>query len=126
MLAVANCYLMAIPRSEFQPGFSAGLFSFMVREIVDWFTALTVRASHLMRYKVKSIAALQIALGGLPDKMRVEVDPGIQVSAKTVRELRKMTAWPENLAVTTPQERHADSAVKISRLTVATRTAPKT
>jgi hypothetical protein len=37
-----------------------------------------------------------------------------------------MTAWLENLAVTTPQERHADSAVKISRLTVATRTAPKT
>ena len=29
MLAVANCYLMAIPRSEFQPGFSAGLFFFI-------------------------------------------------------------------------------------------------
>jgi hypothetical protein len=32
------------------------------------------------------------------------------VSAKTVGELRKVTAWPETLAVTTPQERHADSA----------------
>ena len=30
-----------------------------------------------MRYKAKSIAALQLALGSLPDKMRVEVDPGI-------------------------------------------------
>jgi hypothetical protein len=29
----------------------------------------------------------QIALGGLPDKMRVEVDPNIRVSAKTVGEL---------------------------------------
>jgi hypothetical protein len=44
------------------------------------------------RYKCKSIAALHIALGGLPDKMRVEVDPNIRVSAKTVGEFRKMTA----------------------------------
>jgi hypothetical protein len=79
-----------------------------------------------MRYKAKSIAALHMALGSLPDKMRVEVDPGIEVTAKTVGELRKVTAWPENLAVTTPQERHADSAVKLSKLNVATRTTPKT
>jgi hypothetical protein len=63
------------------------------------------------RYKCKSIAALHLALGGLPDKMRVEVDPNIRVSAKTVGELRKMTAWAENLAITTPQEPHVESAV---------------
>ena len=57
-----------------------------------------------MRYKPKSIAALHIALGGLPDKMRVQADPDIRVSAKTVGELRKMTAWPENWVITTPQE----------------------
>jgi hypothetical protein len=79
-----------------------------------------------MRYKVKSIAGLQMALGGLPDKMRVEVDPGIQVSAKTVRDLRKVKAWPEDLAVTTPQERHADSAVRVSKVSIATRATPKT
>jgi hypothetical protein len=78
-----------------------------------------------MRYKPKSIAALQVALGGLPDKMRVEGDPGIQPSPKSVGELRKMTAWPENLAITTPQERDTNSAVKVSRANVATRTAPK-
>jgi hypothetical protein len=50
-----------------------------------------------MRYKAKSIAALQLALGSLPDKMRVEVEPDIEVSAKTVGELRKVTAWPETL-----------------------------
>jgi hypothetical protein len=44
----------------------------------------------------------------------------------TVRELRKVTAWPENLAVTTPQERHADSAVRVSKVSIATRTTPKT
>jgi hypothetical protein len=78
-----------------------------------------------MRYKPKGIAALHIALGGLPDKMRVEVDPGIQPSAKTVGELRKVTAWPENLAITTPQERDPSSVVKVSKANVATRTVPK-
>jgi hypothetical protein len=78
-----------------------------------------------MRYKPKNIAALHVALGGLPDKMRVEVDPGIQPSPRTVGELRKMTAWPENLAITTPQQRDSTSAVKVSKANVSTRTAPK-
>ena len=78
-----------------------------------------------MRYKPRSIAALHIALGGLPAKMRVEVDPSIGVSAKTVGELRKVTAWPENLVIITPQERHPESTVKISKPTSATRTSPK-
>jgi len=55
-----------------------------------------------MRYKLKNIAALDIALGSLPNRTRVEVDPGIDVSAKTVGQLRKVTVWPENLAITTP------------------------
>ena len=77
------------------------------------------------RYKYKSLAALDIALSGLPAKMRVEADAGIGVSAKTVGELRKVTTWSENLVITTPQERHPESAVKISKATVATRTSPK-
>ena len=78
-----------------------------------------------MRYKPKSIAALQIALGGLPDKMRVETDPDIGVSAKTVGQLRKVTAWPENLVIITPQERRPESTVKVSKASVATRVSPK-
>ena len=77
------------------------------------------------RYKCKNIAALDIALGGLPAKMRVEADVGTGVSAKTVGELRKVTTWPENLVITTPQEHHPESAVKISKASVATRTSPK-
>jgi hypothetical protein len=50
--------------------------------------SIRVRES-LMRYKPKSIAALQPALGGLPDRMRVEVDSDIEILAKTVRELRR-------------------------------------
>jgi hypothetical protein len=78
-----------------------------------------------MRYKPKSIAALNIALGGLPAQMRVEVDSDIEISAKTVRELRKVTVWPENLAIATPQDRYPEGAVRASRATVATRTSPK-
>ena len=78
-----------------------------------------------MKYKPKSVAALQIALGGLPDKMRVLADPGIRMSAKTVGELRKVTAWPENLAIAVPQERLPGSVVTVSKATVATRYSPK-
>jgi hypothetical protein len=73
----------------------------------------------------KASIALDIALGGLPAKMRVEADAGTGVSAKTVGELRKVTTWSENLVITTPQERHPESAVKISKASVATRTSPK-
>jgi hypothetical protein len=66
-----------------------------------------------MRYKPRSIAALHIALGGLPNEMRVEVDPGIGMSARTVGKLRKVTAWPENFAITTPQERFPGSAIRV-------------
>jgi len=71
------------------------------------------------------MAALQLALGGLPDQMRVEVDSDIEISAKTVRELRKVTVWPENLAITTPQDRYPESAVRMSKANLATRTSPK-
>jgi hypothetical protein len=78
-----------------------------------------------MRYKPKSIAALQLALGGLPDRMRVEIDSDIKISAKTVGELRKVSVWPENLAITTPQERYCESVVRVSKVNIATRTSPK-
>jgi len=78
-----------------------------------------------MRYRPKSIAALNIALGGLPAQMRVEVESGIEIRAKTVGDLRKLTVWPENLAITTPQDRYPGSVVKVSKVSVATRTSPK-
>ena len=78
-----------------------------------------------MQYKPKSLAALHIALGGLPGNMRIEVEPGIAVSAKTVGELRKVTSWPENLVITTPQERDSQSVVKVSKASVATHYPPR-
>jgi hypothetical protein len=78
-----------------------------------------------MRYKVKNIAALDLALGGLPDQMRVNVDPEIGVSARTVGELRKTTTWPENLAIITPLDRRPESAVMVSRASGPKRVSPK-
>jgi len=57
--------------------------------------------------------------------MRVEADPDLGVSATTVGELRKVTVWPENLVITTPQKRYAESTVKISKVSLATRVTPK-
>jgi hypothetical protein len=79
-----------------------------------------------MRYKPKSTAALQIALGGLPDQMRVEVEPGIGLKAKTVGELRQASTWPGNLAIATPQQPDADCTVKVGRANTTTRVTPKT
>jgi hypothetical protein len=78
-----------------------------------------------MRYKAKSVAALHTVLGGWPDRMRVEVAPDIGVSAKTVGELRKLPAWPDNLAITTPTERGPESTIRVSKASVATRFSPK-
>jgi hypothetical protein len=57
--------------------------------------------------------------------MRVEVDADIAVSAKTVIELRQVTAWPDNLAILTPQDHHAGGVVRVSKANTATRTSPK-
>jgi len=78
-----------------------------------------------VRYKAKSAAGLQLAFGGLPAQMRVEMEPDIGVSAKTVGELRKVTVWPENLAITTPLERDPQGTVKVNKASVPTRTTPK-
>jgi hypothetical protein len=78
-----------------------------------------------MHYKPKSVAALHIALAGLPARMRVEVDPDVRVSAKTVGELRNVTAWPDNYVVATPQQRDLEHAVKVSKASHATRVSPK-
>jgi hypothetical protein len=78
-----------------------------------------------MRYKAKSIAALQLALGSLPDKMPVEVEPDIGVSARTVGDLRKVTEWPANLAIITPLGSEPQSTVRVSKANPAKRVSPK-
>jgi hypothetical protein len=78
-----------------------------------------------MHCKAKSVAALHILLGGWPDRTRVEVDPDLGVSAKTVGELRKVTAWPDNLALTIPPEHRPDEIIRVSKVSHSSRYAPK-
>jgi hypothetical protein len=79
-----------------------------------------------MRYKAKNVAALQTLLGGWPDTMRVEVEPDIGVSARTVGDLRKIAGWPENLAINIPSDGRREGAIRVGRADHATRTSPKT
>src|SRR5262249_17276343 len=78
-----------------------------------------------MQYKPKNIAALHVALGGLPDAMHVEADRDIGLSATTVGELRKVTTWPANLLIATPPNPGAASAIRVSKARPATRLTPK-
>ena len=58
--------------------------------------------------------------------MPVEVDPDIGVKARTVGELRKVKALPENLAITTPPQLYPGGVIKVGRCNVSTRVSPKT
>lgn len=78
-----------------------------------------------MRYRPKNSAALQLALGGLPNNVRVEVDPDVGVSAKTVGELRKSAEWSEHFAITTPEQHYPGSVVKISKASAPGGATPK-
>ena len=51
--------------------------------------------------------------------------PVARIEVETVGELRKVAAWPDNLVITTPQKRYPESAIKVSKVSVATRVSPK-
>ena len=78
-----------------------------------------------MHYKPKSVAALHIALGGLPERMRVEPEPDTHLSARTVGELRKLDTWPDNLALTVPEQDQASGCVKVGKANTKGRVSPK-
>jgi hypothetical protein len=47
------------------------------------------------------------------------MDSDIEISAKTVGELCKVSAWPDNLAIATPQDGYPESTVRVSKANVA-------
>jgi hypothetical protein len=69
-----------------------------------------------MQYKPKSLGALHIALGGLPGNMRIEVEPGVAVSAK----LSASSEGDSNAARTRFRKR-----AKVSKASVATHYPPR-
>ena len=52
-----------------------------------------------MRHAANTIEEMQKLLLGYRDNMRVEVETGIAVTAKTVADLRALPAWPDGLAL---------------------------
>jgi hypothetical protein len=78
-----------------------------------------------MLYRPKNIAALQIALGNLPGKMRVEIEANIPITAKSVDDLRHLQAWPENVALAIPAHVTVDGVVRVECVHHASRTSPK-
>jgi hypothetical protein len=51
----------------------------------------------LSRYSANAIDEMRKLLFGYRDNMRVEVEPGVAVTAKTVADLRALPTWPDGL-----------------------------
>jgi hypothetical protein len=52
-----------------------------------------------VRYPANTTEDMKKILFGYRDNMRVEVETGIAVTAKTVADLRALPAWPDGLAL---------------------------
>jgi hypothetical protein len=52
-----------------------------------------------LRYSANTIEDIQRLLLGYRDNMRVEIDTGVAVTAKTVGDLRALSTWPNGLAL---------------------------
>jgi hypothetical protein len=68
------------------------------------------------RYSVNTFDDIQKLLLSYRDNMRVEIETGVGVTAKTVAELRALTTWPDGLVLNI----HTDldprfSVVKVER-----------
>ena len=52
-----------------------------------------------MRYSANTIEEMQKLLLGYRDSMRVEIESGVAVTAKTVADLRALPTWPDGLVL---------------------------
>jgi hypothetical protein len=48
-----------------------------------------------VRYTANTIEEMQKLLLGYRDNMRVEIEPGVPITAKTVADLRALPTWPD-------------------------------
>jgi len=67
-----------------------------------------------VRYLAETIEAMQKRLLSYRDNMRVEVEHGIPVTAKTVADLRALSTWPDGLVLSI----HVDLDPRLSIVTV--------
>ena len=66
------------------------------------------------RYSVETIEAMQKYLLGYRDNLRVEIESGIPIVARTVAELRTLSTWPGQLVL----DVHIDLDPRLSVMTV--------
>jgi hypothetical protein len=66
------------------------------------------------KYSVETIEAMQKHLVSYRDNLRVEVEAGVPVVARTVAELRSLSTWPGRLVL----DVHIDLNPRLSVLTV--------
>jgi hypothetical protein len=52
-----------------------------------------------VRYSANTIEEMQKLLLGYRDNMRVEIETGVAVTAKTVADLRALPTWPDGLVL---------------------------
>jgi hypothetical protein len=68
----------------------------------------------VLRYSAMTIEEMRKRLFSYRDNMRVEVEQGISVTAKTVADLRALSTWPEGLVLNI----HVDLDPRLSVVTV--------
>jgi hypothetical protein len=76
----------------------------------------TIGTDHMMRFVPKDMPDLHIVLDRLPDDMPVEIDPGIEIIAVNVADLRKIDVLPPDLLVGIPAQKLPNSAVRVNRI----------
>ena len=72
------------------------------------------KETNVPRYSVETIEAMQKHLLGYRDNLRVEVELGIPIVARTVAELRTLPTWPGPLGL----DVHIDLDPRLSVMTV--------
>ena len=75
-----------------------------------------------MRHAANTIEEMQKLLLGYRDNMRVEIESGVAVTAKTVANLRALPTWPDGLVL----DIHVDLDPRLSVVRVEQATAPPT
>jgi hypothetical protein len=52
-----------------------------------------------VRYTANTIEDMQKLVVSYRDNMRVEIEPGVPITAKTVADLRALPTWPDGMAL---------------------------
>ena len=70
----------------------------------------------MTEYTPETIEPVCKVLRGLSHRMKVEIEPGIPLAAKTLADLRARATWPPGLRLIVPDDPHRpESAVKVER-----------